>query len=145
MTDYFEQAANAILQRIECPGVDASDFRNDSPYFFNENYGKSLNEAVLPQAATVYDEDSLQSEGALITKYVEIAAAQILEAFSESMKGKVLQQKLMYITDPDLLAAISRKTTQLHSMLKSCYDKDIAKELIEQAIRRQLKYLAINA
>ena len=59
-------------------------------------------------------------------------------------KDKINPEKLIYITDEDLLSAISRKTTQLHALLKSCYNKDIAKELIEQAIRRQIKYLAYN-
>ena len=59
-------------------------------------------------------------------------------------KDKINPEKLIYITNEDLLSAISRKTTQIHALLKSCYNKEVAKEHIEQAIRRQIKYMAYN-
>lgn len=146
--NYFENTAARILAHIDNDAGISESVYQDSPYYLNENYGSDrfLNEDVntsLPQNMS-YDESGLDDDGVLISKHVELAAAQIFAAFVESKNGKIKPEYIQYITDPDLLAAISRKTTQLQAILKSCYDKTIAKELIEQAIRRQLKYLAYN-
>ena len=139
----FENIAASILQRLD-KEADVDESVKAGPYYFNENYGKQqLAETYEPNA--MLNNDELEdNEGALISKHVEIAAKQILDGYIASV-DKVNPEKLIYITDEDLLSAISRKTTQLHAILKSCYDKEIAKEHIEQAIRRQLKYLAYNA
>lgn len=142
MNNYFEDTAARILQRMEHTDVNESVY-SDSPYYLNENYSKPLNESIPIEIAT-HDNDELDRDGLLISKFVEIAAIQILNAYIESKDGRIKPDTLLYITDKDLLDAISRKTTQLQSMLKSGYNKNIAKELIEQAIRRQLKYLAYN-
>lgn len=142
MNNYFEDTAARILQRMERTDVNESVY-SDSPYYLNENYSKPLNES-LPIEIAMHDNDELDRDGLLISKFVEIAAIQILNAYIESKDGRIKPDTLLYITDKDLLDAISRKTTQLQSMLKSGYNKNIAKELIEQAIRRQLKYLAYN-
>lgn len=143
MNNYFEDTAARILQNIEHNELSESHYA-DSPYYLNENYGKPINEA-MPLVTTYNTEsDELDRDGILISKFVEIAATQILNAYIESKNGKIKPESLLYITDKDLLDAISRKTTQLQSMLKSGYNQNIAKELIEQSIRRQLKYLAYN-
>lgn len=141
MNMLFENLAASILQRIDREN-DIEESASDGPYYFNENYGKkSLQEEYVP---TVSEQDELANdEGAFLTKYIEIAAQQILDGYKAS-KVSIHPEKLVYITDEDLLSAISRKTTQLHALLKSCYNKDIAKEIIEQSIRRQIKYLAYN-
>lgn len=139
----FENMAASILQRLDRE-AEIDESISAGPYFFNENYGKQdLRETYEPETMTNQD-DLADDEGALISKHVEIAAQQILDGYTAG-KDKINPEKLIYITDEDLLSAISRKTTQLHALLKSCYDKDIAKEHIEQAIRRQIKYLAYNA
>jgi hypothetical protein len=139
----FENIAASILQRLDRE-AEIDESVSAGPYFFNENYGKQdLRETYEPETMTNQD-DLADDEGALISKHVEIAAQQILDGYTAG-KDKINPEKLIYITDEDLLSAISRKTTQLHALLKSCYDKDIAKEHIEQAIRRQIKYLAYNA
>ncbi len=139
----FENMAASILQRLDRE-AEIDESVSAGPYFFNENYGKQdLRETYEPETMTNQD-DLADDEGALISKHVEIAAQQILDGYTAG-KDKINPEKLIYITDEDLLSAISRKTTQLHALLKSCYDKDIAKEHIEQAIRRQIKYLAYNA
>ena len=139
----FENAAARILQNMESE-VEVDESVQAGPYFFNENYGKqdirSVYEPEIESTDTTIDED----EGKFLTNYVEIAAKQILDGYVAG-KDKINPEKLIYITEEDLLSAISRKTTQLHSLLKSSYGKDIAKEHIEQAIRRQIKYLAYNA
>lgn len=142
MNDYFENIAARILQNMEQSSISESTYV-DSPYYLNENYSKPLTESIPVKDITT-DVDELDKDGVLISKFVEIAATQILNAYIESKNGKLKPEALLYITDKDLLDAISRKTTQLQSMLKSGYNKTIAKELIEQAIRRQLKYLAYN-
>lgn len=141
MNMLFENLAASILQRIDRENnIDESV--STGPYYFNENYGKkSLQEEYVP---TVSEQDELANdEGAFLTKYIEIAARQILDGYKAN-KVTIQPEKLVYITDEDLLSAISRKTTQLHSLLKTCYNKDIAKEIIEQSIRQQIKYLAYN-
>lgn len=141
MNMLFENLAASILQRIDRENnIDESV--SAGPYYFNENYGKkSLQEEYVP---TVSEQDELANdEGAFLTKYIEIAARQILDGYKAN-KVTIQPEKLVYITDEDLLSAISRKTTQLHSLLKTCYNKDIAKEIIEQSIRQQIKYLAYN-
>jgi len=137
----FENLAASILQRIDRE-TDIDESGSTGPYYYNENYGKqNLQEEYIP---SVSEQDELANdEGAFLTKYVEIAARQILDGYKAS-KVTVNPAKLVYITDEDLISAISRKTTQLHALLKTCYNKDIAKELIEQSIRRQIKYLAYN-
>ena len=143
MNMMFENAAARILQNMESE-VEVDESVQAGPYFFNENYGKqdirSVYEPEIESTDTTIDED----EGKFLTNYVEIAAKQILDGYVAG-KDKINPEKLIYITEEDLLSAISRKTTQLHSLLKSSYGKDIAKEHIEQAIRRQIKYLAYNA
>lgn len=141
MNMLFENLAASILQRIDREN-DIDESVSAGPYYFNENYGKkSLQEECVP---TVSEQDELANdEGAFLTKYIEIAARQILDGYKAS-KVTIQPEKLVYITDKDLLSAISRKTTQLHSLLKTCYNKDIAKEIIEQSIRQQIKYLAYN-
>ena len=139
----FENMAASILQRLD-KEADIDENVSAGPYFFNENYGKqdirSVYEPEIESTDTTIDDD----EGKFLTDYVEIAAKQILDGYVTG-KDKINPEKLIYITDEELLSAISRKTTQLHSLLKSSYGKDIAKEHIEQAIRRQIKYLAYNA
>lgn len=141
MNMLFENLAASILQRIDREN-DIDESVSAGPYYFNENYGKkSLQEEYVP---TVSEQDELaNNEGAFLTKYIEIAARQILDGYKAN-KVTIQPEKLVYITDEDLLSAISRKTTQLHSLLKTCYNKDIAKEIIEQSIRQQIKYLAYN-
>jgi len=142
MNNYFENTAARILQNMERQSVSESVY-SDSPYYMNESYGKPMNES-LPIESMTNDVDELDRDGLLISKFVEIAATQILNAYIESKNGRIKPESLLYITDKDLLDAISRKTTQLQSMLKSGYNQNIAKELIEQSIRRQLRYLAYN-
>lgn len=141
MNMLFENLAASILQKIDREN-DIDESVSAGPYYFNENYGKkSLQEEYVP---IVSEQDELANdEGAFLTKYIEIAARQILDGYKAS-KVTIQPEKLVYITDEDLLSAISRKTTQLHSLLKTCYNKDIAKEIIEQSIRQQIKYLAYN-
>lgn len=136
----FENAAAKILQQMEHE-VEIDETVQSGPYFFNENYGKhAINEMYEPD--TMLNVDELD-DGELITKHVEIAATQILNAYAQTQE-KINPEQLIYITDTNLLDAISRKTTQIHALLKSCYNKEIAKEHIEQAIRRQIKYMAYN-
>lgn len=137
----FENMAASILQRIDQEN-DIDESVSAGPYYYNENYGKrNLHEEYIP---SVSDKEELENdEGAFLTKYIEIAARQILDGYKVS-KTVIQPEKLVYITDKDLISAISRKTTQLHALLKTCYNKDIAKEIIEQSIRRQIKYLAYN-
>lgn len=141
-TMFFENAAAAILQRID-KEQDINESASVGPYYYNENYQPTpLQEAAAFQNLQT-DTEMYEGDGALLCKHVELAAYQILEAFVAS-KPQVRAEELTYITDQGLLDAISRKTTQLHSLLKSAYNKDIAKEHIEQAIRRQIKFLAYN-
>lgn len=142
MNTLFENLAASILQRIDQEN-DIDESVSAGPYYYNENYGKqSLQEEYIP---TVQEQDELANdEGAFLTKYIEIAARQILDGYKAS-KVVIHPEKLVYVTDEDLISAISRKTTQLHALLKTCYNKDITKEIIEQSIRRQIKYLAYNA
>lgn len=141
MNMLFENLAASILQRIDREN-DIDESVSAGSYYYNENYGKqNLYEECVP---TVSEQDELANdEGSFLTKYIEIAAQQILDGYKAS-KVTIQPEKLVYITDEDLLSAILRKTTQLHSLLKTCYNKDIAKEIIEQSIRRQIKYLAYN-
>lgn len=141
MNMLFENLAASILQRIDREN-DIDESVSAGPYYYNENYGKqNLHEKYI---SSVSEQDELANdEGAFLTKYIEIAARQILDGYKAS-KVIINPEKLVYITDADLISAISRKTTQLHALLKTCYDKDIAKEVIEQSIRRQIKYLAYN-
>lgn len=141
MNMMFENAAARILQNMDRE-VEVDESVQAGPYFFNENYGKhTINEMYEPD--TMLNADDLDDEGTLISKHVEVAAAQILSAYAQT-KDKINPEKLIYITDENLLSAISRKTTQIHALLKSCYNKEVAKEHIEQAIRRQIKYMAYN-
>lgn len=141
-TMFFENAAAAILQRLD-KEQDINESASVGPYYYNENYQPTqLQEAAAFQNLQT-NAEMYEGDGALLCKHVELAAYQILEAFVTS-KPQVRAEELTYITDQGLLAAISRKTTQLHSLLKSAYNKDIAKEHIEQAIRRQIKFLAYN-
>lgn len=140
MNMMFENAAAKILQQMEHE-VEIDETVQSGPYFFNENYGKhDINEMYEPDAMSNVNE---LDDGELITKHVEIAATQILAAYAQTQE-KINPEQLIYITDTNLLDAISRKTTQIHALLKSCYNKEIAKEHIEQAIRRQIKYMAYN-
>lgn len=140
MNMMFENAAAKILQQMEHE-VEIDETVQSGPYFFNENYGKrAINEMYEPDAMLNVNE---LDDGELITKHVEIAATQILNAYAQTQE-KINPEQLIYITDTNLLDAISRKTTQIHALLKSCYNKEIAKEHIEQAIRRQIKYMAYN-
>ena len=139
-TMFFENAAAAILQHLD-KEQDINESASVGPYYYNENYQPTqLQEAAAFQNLQT-NAEMYEGDGALLCKHVELAAYQILEAFVAS-KPQVRAEELAYITDQCLLAAISRKTTQLHSLLKSAYNKDIAKEHIEQAIRRQIKFLA---
>ena len=141
-TMFFENAAAAILQHLD-KEQDINESASVGPYYYNENYQPTqLQEAAAFQNLQT-NAEMYEGDGALLCKHVELAAYQILEAFVAS-KPQVRAEELAYITDQGLLAAISRKTTQLHSLLKSAYNKDIAKEHIEQAIRRQIKFLAYN-
>ena len=141
-TKFFENTAAAILQRLD-KEQDINESASVGPYYYNENYQPTpLQEAAAFQNLQT-NAEMYEGDGALLCKHVELAAYQILEAFVAS-KPHVRAEELTYITDQSLLAAISRKTTQLHSLLKSAYNKDIAKEHIEQAIRRQIKFLAYN-
>ena len=141
-TMFFENAAAAILQHLD-KEQDINESASVGPYYYNENYQPTpLQEAAAFQNLQT-DAEMYEGDGALLCKHVELAAYQILEAFVAS-KPQVRAEELTYITDQSLLNAISRKTTQLHSLLKSAYNKDIAKEHIEQAIRRQIKFLAYN-
>ena len=139
----FENMAASILQRLDKES-DIDENVSAGPYFFNENYGKtdarSIYEPEIESTDTTIDDD----EGKFISDFVKIAAEQILSGYVVG-KDKINPEKLIYINDKHLIDAISRKTTQLHSLLKSGYGKEIAKAHIEQAIRRQLKYLAYNA
>lgn len=141
MNMMFENVAASILQRIDREN-DIDESVSAGPYYYNENYGKqNLQEEYIP---SVSEQDELANdEGAFLTKYIEIAAVQILDGYKAS-KVTINPAKLVYITDENLISAISRKTTQLHALLKTCYNKDISKEIIEQSIRRQIKYLAYN-
>lgn len=141
MNMMFENVAASILQRIDRE-TDIDESVSAGPYYYNENYSKhSLQEEYI---STVSEQDELANdEGAFLTKYIEIAARQILDGYKAS-KVAINPAKLVYITDENLISAISRKTTQLHALLKTCYNKDIAKEIIEQSIRRQIKYMAYN-
>lgn len=141
MNMMFENLAASILQRIDREN-DIDESVSAGPYYYNENYGKqNLQEEYIP---SVSEQDELANdEGAFLTKYIEIAAVQILDGYKAS-KVTINPAKLVYITDENLISAISRKTTQLHALLKTCYNKDISKEIIEQSIRRQIKYLAYN-
>lgn len=140
-TMFFENAAAAILQHLD-KEQDINESASVGPYYYNENYQPTqLQEAAAAFQNLQTNAEMYEGDGALLCKHVELAAYQILEAFVAS-KPQVRAEELTYITDQDLLAAISRKTTQLHSLLKSAYNKDIAKEHIEQAIRRQIKFLA---
>ena len=137
----FENAAARILQGLDRE-VEIDESVQAGPYFFNENYGKQqMNEMF--ECDAMLNQDDLEDDGSFISKHVEVAARQIVDSYAAS-KQNIKPEQLIYITDEDLLSAISRKTTQIHALLKSCYDKDIAKEHIEQAIRRQIKYLAYN-
>lgn len=139
-TMFFENAAAAILQHLD-KEQDINESASVGPYYYNENYQPTqLQEAAAFQNLQT-NAEMYEGDGALLCKHVELAAYQILEAFVAS-KLQVRAEELTYITDQGLLAAISRKTAQLHSLLKSAYNKDIAKEHIEQAIRRQIKFLA---
>lgn len=141
-TMFFENAAAAILQRLD-KEQDINESASVGPYYYNDNYQPTpLQEAAAFQNLQT-NAEMYEGDGALLCKHVELAAYQILEAFVAS-KPQVRAEELTYITDQNLLDAISRKTTQLHSLLKSAYNKDIAKEHIEQAIRRQIKFLAYN-
>ena len=141
-TMFFENAAAAILQRLD-KEQDINESASVGPYYYNDNYQPTqLQEAAAFQNLQT-NAEMYEGDGALLCKHVELAAYQILEAFVAS-KPQVRAEELTYITDQSLLDAISRKTTQLHSLLKSAYNKDIAKEHIEQAIRRQIKFLAYN-
>lgn len=142
MNMMFENAAARILQNMERE-TEVDESVQAGPYFFNENYGKRPTMNEMYESDTMLNADDLDDEGTLITKHVEVAARQILDGYA-AHKDKIKPEKLIYITDEDLLGAISRKTTQIHAILKSCYNKEIAKEHIEQAIRRQIKYLAYN-
>lgn len=141
-TMFFENAAASVLQRLD-KEQDVNESANAGPYYYNENYQPTpLQEAAAVQNLQS-DEELYEGDGAILCKHIELAAYQIYDAFV-AYKPAFHAEELCYITDKNLLDAISRKTTQLHSLLKSAYNKDIAKELIEQAIRRQLKYLAYN-
>lgn len=138
MNMLFENLAASILQKIDNES-DIDESASAGPYYFNENYSKP----VLHEECVSAQDELANDEGAFLTKYIEIAAQQILDGYK--MSNTIIRpEKLVYITDENLISAISRKTTQLHALLKTCYNKDIAKEIIEQSIRRQIKYLAYN-
>ena len=141
-TMFFENAAASILQRLD-KEQDVNESVNAGPYYYNENYQPTLMQEAAAVQNLQSDAELYEGDGAILCKHIELAAYQIYDAFVE-YKPAFRAEELCHITDKNLLDAISRKTTQLHSLLKSAYNKDIAKELIEQAIRRQLKYLAYN-
>lgn len=142
--DYFENMAASILQRMDSE-VELDESVVSGPYYFNENYGKqNLNEAIIPMHVNADAAiNSANDPGSVLNAHIEIAAHQIIDAFLAN-KPTVDRESLLYITDPDLLSAISRKTTQLHSILRTAYNQEVAREHIEQSIRRQIKYLAYN-
>lgn len=139
---FFENAAAAILQRLD-KEQEINESASVGPYYYNDNYKPTkLQEAVAVQNLQS-DLVQYENDGAFLSQHIEIAAYQILEAFM-SNKSHVKAEELAYITDQGLLDAISRKSAQLRSLLKSAYNKDISKELIEQSIRQQLRFLAYN-
>jgi len=89
------------------------------------------------------DLDNYMDVNEILATYVRITAEQIFNGYLNKITTYD-PKSMLYITDKDILSAINRKTLEIHNLLITSYNITIAKELINQTIRRQLKYLAYN-
>ena len=124
--NYLLEKSNYFLQ-TEHESENESNGKSDDP-----DYG-IINE----------DLDNYMDVNEILATYVRISAEQIFNGYLNKITSYD-PKSMLYITDKDILSAINRKTLEIHNLLITSYNITIAKELINQTIRRQLKYLAYN-
>lgn len=75
-------------------------------------------------------------DGQMVIPYLEQGAKELIDAYLQVNEDP---NELLYITDKQLVNALHRKVIEIQSTLKTAFDLDVPREILEQELRKEIK------